>query len=163
MGDAIAVYFGGEREAGLMLAVLGVMNVVCAGLLFAPRFGLRGLALTLVVWAVLQLAVGLGLYFRTGPQVSRLSEQLASQSAQFHAGETARMEKVQRNFVIIEYVWASLVILACAAALWWKNNPAISGVALGVLVNASVMLAFDTIAERRGQAYVDALTSSRAN
>lgn len=162
MGDALAAYFEGERQAGLMLALLGVMNLVCAGLLFAPRFGLRGLAVTLVVWAVLQLAVGLGLHFRSGPQVSRLTEQLASDAPAFYTEETPRMEKVQRNFGVIKFVWAGLVVLSCAVALWRKNDPVISGIALGVLINASVMLAFDSVAERRGRTYFEALTSSQA-
>jgi hypothetical protein len=139
--DAIATYFEGEKNA----------------VLFPARLELRSLAITLLVFALLELAIGVGLYFKTGPQVDALLSQLNGDPAVFYAAERPRMTIVQRNFVRLEALWLFLIAGAAAIAVWQKRNVAVSGVALGVLVSIAVFLAFDIIAERRGSQYLGAL------
>jgi len=72
------------------------------------------------------------------------------------------MTRVQENFVIIEYVEVAIIILSTAIALTQKNKPAMAGVALGLLIHAAILLAFDLIAERRGAVYEAAIARSGA-
>lgn len=158
MHDALMVYFNGEKYAGLVLAGFAIFAIAAAVLLYRPGGDLRSFAMTLGIIALAEIALGIGLYVRTGPQVRRLEDQLRSDARTFSAEEGTRMARVQKNFVIIEYA-ELLVIIACAlAAVVWKAKPGPSGVALGLLINASVLLAFDVLAERRGAEYVEALT-----
>ena len=101
--------------------------------------------------------MGVGLYLRTGPQVTRLEEQLQSAPSEFFEGEAARMPRVQRNFIVIKYVELVVIIVAAIVAISSKSRPGVAGVALGLLISASVLLAFDWFAERRGEEYVTAL------
>ena len=64
---------------------------------------------------------------------------------------------MQRNFVVIEYVELALIILCALVATTQKGRPALTGVALGLLVSSAVLLAFDLVAERRGATYLAAL------
>jgi hypothetical protein len=125
--------------------------------LFPERWGLRAFAITLAVGGLLELAIGVGLYLKTGPQVAKLVGQLASDPAGFYAAERARMAIVQRNFVYLEFGWLALIGGCAAVAVWKKHAPVPSGVALGLLLTVVVILTFDIVAERRGALYLDAL------
>ena len=159
MSDAIAAYFTGEKQGALVLIALGTVGLAAAALFWSPRYGLRAFAITLAVFAVLELAIGIGLYARTDPQVARLLAQLGSDPAGFFATEGARMARVQRTFAIALRVEVALIVAAALTALWQKERVTLTGVAFGLLINAAVLLAFDTIAERRGAAYLAALQS----
>jgi hypothetical protein len=162
MHEALMVYFQGEKHAGLALAALGL--AVGAGALSFLRYSgqFKALALTLGVWALLQLAIGLGLYLKTGPQVAGLAQSFQQQPSETRASETKRMARVQQAFVIIEGVWLALIIASAGVAIWKKAELTPNGIALGMLVNCSFLLTFDLIAERRGGIYLAALQAGPA-
>ena len=154
MHDALTLYFNGEKFAGLFIAGVGVIALVAAALLFR---GMRAFSVAMIVLGLLEIALGVGLYLRTGPQVRRLEAMLATDEAGFRVVEHARLTRVQRNFAYIEIAEVAIIIVSALAAVALKNRPAISGVALALLIHAGVLLAFDLVAERRGKAYWSAL------
>ena len=160
MNDALTRYFDGEKNAGLFFAGIGLAVLVAAAVLF-PEREMRSFAITLLVFGLLELAVGAGLYLKTGPQVARLVEQLTRDGAAFYAAERPRMAIVQRNFVYLESLWLALIVSSAAVAVWQKRNVTLSGVALGILVSTAVVLAFDILADRRGEEYLNALSASQ--
>jgi hypothetical protein len=161
MHDAMTIYFNGEKNAGLFLAAIGVVVVVGAAVLVRARPDYRSLAITLGLLAVIEIAIGAGLYLKTDPQVGRLRAQLDANAATFYADEGARMTRVQRNFVAIEYVEVVLILVSAIVAVVRKDSHAVTGVALGLLINASLLLAFDLLAERRGAAYLTVIEAAR--
>ena len=160
--DAITAYFTGEKQGALVLIALGILGLAAAALFWSPRFGLRSFAVTLAVFALLELAIGIGLYVRTDQQVARLLAQLGSDPAGFFATEGARMARVQRTFAIAIRVEVALIVAAALAVLWQQERVTLTGVAFGLLINAALLLAFDSIAERRGAAYLGAVRSGIA-
>ena len=162
MQDQLLAYFAGERQAGMLAALLGALALTAAVVLFQPRWELRSLAVTLGLMGLLELAVGVGLIVRTGPQVAQLLSQLGADAAAFYAGESERMARVQRNFVVLEYIWTAALATATILALTQKGRPTLWGVALGLVLHTSFFLVFDVIAERRGATYLEALTRPRA-
>jgi hypothetical protein len=163
MHDALTIYFNGEKNAGLFIAVVGAAIVAAAVALFRARADFRSFALTLGIVALVEIAIGVGLYLKTDPQVGRLRAQLDSSPSRFSADERARMARVQRNFVVIEYVEVALIVVTAMVAIARKTNPTLTGVALGLLINAALLLAFDLIAERRGAVYLAAIERGGAN
>src|SRR5262245_4954675 len=101
MNEALTTYFAGEKNAGAVLAVIGLL--MGAGALLATRGLPKAFTYTLAVWALLELAIGVGLYLKTDPQVARLAALLANDAAAFYTTEQPRMATVQRNFVLLEY------------------------------------------------------------
>ena len=156
MQDALMIYFNGEKDAGLFLAGIGIAELAAAVLLF--RADLRSFAVTIGVLALAEIALGVGLYLRTDSQVGRLVSQLGAEPARFYTDEAARMARVQRNFVIIEYVELAFIIVSAVVAITQKGRPGLTGVALGLLVSGAFLLTFDLVAERRGEAYLAAIT-----
>ena len=157
MNEAIATYFSGEKNGGLVLAGVGLAMLITAVVLFPARLELRSFAITVGVWSLLQLGIGIGLFVKTDAQVGALQSQLATSREAMTATELPRMEKVQQNFVLLEIVWVAMVVIGALVAWRMKEHPTVSGIALGVLINASVLLAFDIVAERRGATYLAAL------
>jgi len=157
MHDMVMAYFDGEKNAGLLLIAVGVIGLAAAVLFFQPRWGLRTLAVTLGILALAEIALGAGLYLRTDPQVEGLMAQLASTPARFTSEEAARMARVQRNFVVIEYVELAVIVVSALIAVTQKHRPGLAGVALGLLINGAFLLAFDLVAERRGAEYVSVI------
>lgn len=70
--------FNGEKNAGLLLIGIGLVGIAAAAVFFQARWGLRSLAVTLGVLALAQIALGVGLYLRTDPQVKGLIAQLGA-------------------------------------------------------------------------------------
>lgn len=162
MQDAMTVYFDGEKNAGLLIAGIGVAALALAAVFYQPRWGLRSFAVALAVLALVEIAIGVGLYLRTGPQVASLLTQLGSDSTRFFADEGARMARVQRNFVIIQYIELTVIVTAAIAAIALKNRFWLSGIALALLCHAAFLLAFDLVAERRGAIYLTELRTRSA-
>jgi hypothetical protein len=161
MHDAMTIYFNGEKNAGLFLAVIGIAVVIGATVLLRARPDYRSFAITLGLVALVEIAIGAGLYLKTDPQVGRLRAHLDSNAATFYADEGARMTRVQRNFAVIEYVEVALILVSAIVAVARKDSHVLTGVALGLLINASVLLAFDLLAERRGAVYLTVLEAGR--
>ncbi|GEM_PF-2181687 len=162
MQGALFDYFQGEKQAGLLLAGLGVIGVVAAAIFYPSRWDIRSFAITLGVLGLVQLAIGVGLYLKTGPQVEGLVAQLDNDAVRFYADEGVRMIKVQRNFVMLEIAWVILIVVTAVTAVVMKQRFPVTGVALGLLIAFSVILGFDLIAERRGAAYLEAIEANRA-
>ena len=163
MQDSLTAYFDGEKYAGLLLAGIAAAGLVAAIIMGRAGPGVRSFAMTLGVVAAAQIALGVGLYLRTGPQVNRLSEQLRLDAPAFYSAEGVRMGRVQKNFVIVEYVELVIIVASALAAVALKGRSVPSGVALGLLIGAAVVLAFDVFAERRGAEYVTAIMRGSVN
>ncbi|MFN0062693.1 MAG: hypothetical protein ACKVPX_09270 [Myxococcaceae bacterium] len=161
MQSALTTYFTGEREGGLLVALVGAGLLAVAALLVG-RGDLRPFAVTLGIWGFLALSVGVGLTLKTPAQVAGLLNQLGTDAQAFFAAEAPRMARVQRNFEILERIWFLFILVGAWVALRWKTHATVNGIALGILVGASVVLAFDIIAERRGAVYLKALEQERA-
>lgn len=157
LGEALTTYFDGEKSAGLVLAGVGAL---ACGWAFAVRRGYTdaaGMFWPVVIIGVLQVAIGVGLYLKTGPQVAALHATMERAPSEMLSAETPRMRAVQRNFPIIEVVELVMLAVGVAMALGLKGRPYLSEVGMGLALQASVMLVFDLLAEKRGALYLAAL------
>ncbi|MGH8029435.1 MAG: hypothetical protein ACREO3_05825 [Arenimonas sp.] len=154
-------YFNGEKNGGLVLVAIAIVGLAAAVTFWQPRWELRSFAVTLGILAVAELALGIGLYLRTDPQVANLLTQFGSNGAGIYSDEVARMVRVQRNFVVIQYVEVAIIIGGALVALLLKGRPWVAGIALGLLIHAAVLLAFDLVAERRGAVYLAAIKAGQ--
>ena len=154
MNEAVVSYFTGEKYGGLLLIGVGAAAIAVAVVLLQPRWGLRSFAIPLAVVALLEIALGIGLYLRTGPQVSELLAQLGSDAPGFVTDESARMARVQRNFIVVQFIEVAIIVVAALVALTQKDRFWIAAVALAFLCHAAFLLVFDIVAERRGAEYL---------
>lgn len=155
MHDAITRYFDGEKLAGLVLIALGIVGF--AGLAVLWRSSYRGALIPLGLMAVLQVAVGTGLYLRTDKQVAELRAQLDRSPAEYKSVEGQRMARVMRSFIIIEIVELTVLCIGIGLAFAFKQRETVFAVGLAVIAQGTIMLLFDLTAEARGRPYVAAI------
>ncbi|HSE40462.1 MAG TPA: hypothetical protein VLH08_06810 [Acidobacteriota bacterium] len=160
MYEAIQTYFAGEKNAALVILGIGLLGLIAAFIFFQPRFALRSFAITLAIFAFIEIAIGVGLFVRTGPQVKGLIAEFEKNTSAYVSSESERMIRVQKNFVIIQYVELFFILLTAILAITFKKRISISGIALAFLVNAAILLAFDIVAERRGERYLTEIQTS---
>jgi hypothetical protein len=113
----------------------------------------------LVLIALIQLGVGGSVYFRTDTQVAELSAQMSAEPAAYKAAELARMDKVSKNFEIYKVIEIVLLAAGIVMAYALRRSEVFYGVAVGLIMQASVMLVLDLFAERRADTYVVAVTA----
>lgn len=162
MHDVVLEYFTGEKYAGLLVALVGLLAMIVSVFLFQPRHELRPFAVVLALMGLLELVVGVGLWMKTGPQVDTLLALHSSDPARMLADEGARMTRVQATFVRLEIVWLALIAISAVIALTQRGRPVLWCASLGFFLHASFLFVFDSIAERRGAVYLTALTHNGA-
>lgn len=151
--DALHQYFDGERSAGWLLAALGALALGFSWWLRASGTPLRAMLYPLAIVGAIELAVGVGLALKTPPQVAALDQRFAAAPADARAAERTRMEKVQRNFVVIKWVEVAAVLAGLALVMFGRGEARV-GVGMGMVIQGGVMLAFDVFAEQRGALYL---------
>jgi hypothetical protein len=150
-------YFTAEKKAGWCLIALFVCAVVtCAYLWFTKDpYIIMGVPLLLI--GFVQLFVGLRMIRRTDAQMSAIFRGLCNTPKETILSEQERMLTVMNTFKHLK-VAETILLLAALLLITFVSPPIIEGIAWGVLIQASLMLLFDTFAERRAYVYKEWLS-----
>lgn len=157
MRDQIVSYFSGEKSGAAVLVLIGLCALSAGAALVLRGGGYRGAALPILLVALVELGVGIGVYARTDRQVAGIlagTEQAPQDTAR---AELSRMSAVMRTFEIIKIV--ELVIIGAGVVLVYalRRNDFAFAAGIGCIAQGATMLLFDLIAERRAEPYVAAL------
>lgn len=155
MHAGLIAYFSGEKKESLLFLMVGGAAIAASLYFWMTGSPQRAMGYPLVAVALIQLVVGWSVYSRTDRQVKDLHALLAKDPGAYVGAEIPRMVKVRRSFLI--YKGIEIVLLAAGAVgmLLWRDRPTLHAVSLGLALQASLMLVFDLMAERRADAYVD--------
>lgn len=159
MRDAMIGYFAAEKQESLLFMVIGVAAIITSVALFMTASSYRGMSYPLIAIALIQLAVGGSVYFRTDAQVATLSAQMSREPAAYKADELARMEKVNKNFGIYKVIEIALLAAGIVMTYALRRSDTLYAVAIGLILQASVMLVLDLFAERRADTYTAAVAT----
>jgi hypothetical protein len=155
MNDPIAVYFQGEKDGALWLLAIGLAGAAFGFWAWRTLPQFRMMAIPIGLIALAELAIGGGLYARTDKQVAQLRTDLAQDHAVARGVELKRIEGVNTTFKTIEIIEAILIVAGVAMAMAFRARPTVTAVGLGILLQATVLLIFDSIAEHRANIYTD--------
>lgn len=155
----MARYFAAERAESAVFLACAVAAVAASAALAALRSPYRAMAWPLLGVGLVQLVVGAAIFLRTPGQRTRLGQQLRTAPAAYRAEETARMQRVQRRFVLYKRIEIGLLALGLALASVDSYGRTLYAVGLGLILEAGLMLALDLRAERRGHRYLQAMRS----
>jgi hypothetical protein len=159
--NQIEKYFTAEKYESILFVMTGVIAIS-----FAVYFLIRlrqpffnGVAYPLMIIALIQIAVGNSVYFRSPKDTARVNEIFQNEKARINTEEIPRMEQVMRNFEI--YRWVELALLVAGAILFFSFQPMTfwKGAGLGLFIQAGFMLLLDFFAESRGKVYLEFLRS----
>jgi hypothetical protein len=147
-------YFTAEKQGAVVIGGVGIVSVLFAAYLWLTGSVFRAMAWPLIVIGAGQLAIGVGLWIRTDPQVTRLQEGLRSSPQVTVDSELTRMARVNRSFKIVVAVEILLIGVGLFLALILRSRHlAWASVGMGLLLQAAVTLVFDLFAEHRAAVY----------
>lgn len=159
MENFIDSYFKAEKNGAAVLILVGVLalgfGLYCIFKTSHPTF--RGIGYPLAILALVQLTIGSAVFFRTDAQVQHLQDQYQQQKDDFTRAESQRMERIMRNFTIVQIVEIAFILIGIALILFVRAQQMWIGIGIGLLLQASFLLSFDKLAEERGEVYYHAI------
>lgn len=160
MLQAMREYFHEEKTAA-KLAIFGSAIAGGSGVYLVTQSDLaRGAGYSLIGVAAIGLAVGGGVYFRTNSQLRRLEDQLDAAPLDYKREESERMARVNAQFRILKIAEYSILGLGVATTVTGavKQADLTTGVGIGLIIDAVLLLLFDHFAETRAHVYAQRIT-----
>lgn len=160
MLQAMREYFHEEKNAA-KLAVFGSAVAGGAGVYLATQSDMgRGVGYSLIGVAAIGVIVGGGVYFRTNSQLRRLEDQLETSPEEYKRAETERMARVNAQFKILKIAEFSILGAGIATAITGAVQKAdvTTGIGIGLVLDAALLLVFDYFAESRAHLYMQQIT-----
>lgn len=150
----LMLYFEAEKQAAVLIGSLGVIAGIFAAYLWVTASSFKAMAWPLILIGLAEIAIGVGLFIRTDPQVARLQEGFKVNPQATVQTEVARMTKVNRSFKVIEVIEVVVILVGIFLALFFRSrNLAFASVGMGLFLQAAVLLVFDLFAEHRALVY----------
>ena len=110
-------------------------------------------------FGLVQLVVGITVYMRCDLDTVRVSHFIEKEIKSINDYEIPRMELVMKNFLI--YSWAEIALIAVGVVLFlfFESKSFGNGVGMGLIIQSSITLVLDYLAEKRGKVYLNYLMS----
>lgn len=153
--NVMQAYFHGEKVESMLMVAASIVMLAVAGLLF---FVLRhpfakGLAVVLLLTAIVAGAVGGAIVYRTDKQLTDLVSLYRADPRQYRETEGARMAAVVKSFIYYRVLYGAAAIIALML-VFASGRPVLHGVAVGLLLFAALGLTIDYFALDRAERYV---------
>jgi uncharacterized membrane protein len=162
--DFIKHYFTQEKTESIFFVLIGLVAISFAliNLCIIKYSFYKGLAYPMLVIGLIQLGVGTTIYIRSPKDIIRVEHIVKMETQKIQTEEIPRMEAVITNFIF--YKWIEIVILISGILLFFycKKSSYVfwKGIGLGLIIQATLMLSLDIIAEKRAKTYLKQLAIS---
>lgn len=156
-------YFNAEKTATLLFMIIGVAAILLAAISFfilKTNF-YKGLAIPLLLFGILEAAIGFAVYSRTDKQRIDIAYKMDLDPYALQQKEIPRMEKVVKNFAIYRIAEIVLLLVGIMLFAYFRTNEErqlLAGVGIALAVQASIFLVGDTVAEKRAKTYLTGLS-----
>jgi hypothetical protein len=150
-------YFAEELKESWVFLLVGLLALGLGVWLWRTQSAFKHALWPLAAVAIIQLAVGGAVVARTPSQVIGLEQGLQRDPKGTRDAEVARLLKVLDAFRFVKLAEIAVLAIALGLALFVPHHAVGRGVALGLLLQASLMLAASLVAEHRAETYLDVL------
>lgn len=151
-------YFAAEKGESALFLLIGIAALAASILLWRGGGDYRGMLYPLAAIGLIQIVVGGTVFFRTDSQVEALRRQLASDPVALRAAELPRMRTVMTSFKVYKAIEIGLLLTGIALSFLRDRN-LLYAIAVGLILQSSIMLVLDLFAEHRGERYIEAIQS----
>jgi hypothetical protein len=155
---AMTRHYGSEElKQGWVFLCVGLSAALAGAWLWRSQSAFRHALWPLLLLAAVQMAMGGMTLLRQPPAGRRSEAALVSNPPAFKAGETRRLTRLMDKLRFHKLAWIAGVLAALGLALFLSHNAVARGLALGLLLQSTLMLAANLVAEQRTEAYLDLL------
>lgn len=158
----MAHYFAREKRGAAVFVAVGTAALAAATLVWGTGTPHRGMAVPLGVIGLLQLVVGASVFLRTDGRVVALRGRLAADAPAGRGAERDRMRRVVASFRVYRAIEIAMLTAGLTLLFLFPRRHPLWAAGLGCLLQGSVTLVLDRLAERRAEAYLEALDGAGA-
>ncbi len=154
--EVIKNYFNAEKAESLLFMGFGIFAILISIYCFfilKDNFW-KGLAIPLVFFSLVQIAIGTIIYTRSPIDNLRVEMIIKNEPNKIKSEEIPRMEKVMKNFVYYRYFEISMILMGVFLMFSLSNYGFWKGFGLGLFIQCAVLLSLDFFAEKRGHTYL---------
>jgi hypothetical protein len=161
----IEEYFNAEKAESVVFLAFGMVGLLLGFyLLFVLKQSFwKGLSVPILVFAVVQLVIGLTIFIRSPKDSERMRTVLVQESHRIQSEELPRMEGVMKNFVRYRYFEIAMMTLGVLLMFGLSHYTFWKGLGLGLFMQCAILLSLDFFAEKRGYAYIETLQRINQN
>lgn len=153
-------YFAEERRGGAIFLAIGLAAVAVSMILAARATPYRGMVPPLALLGMIEIGVGGVSFLRTPGRVEALRKALDADADGTRARERRRMRRVLASFRVYKVAEIAILTAGLTLMMLFSRRTPLNAAGLGLLVQASVLLVFDRLGERRASDYAAALAGS---
>ena len=159
--ESVAHYFNAEKKESIYFIAIGFL--ACLLSLFylfikkEPYY--NGISYAFISIGLIQLVVGISIYLRSDIDNVRVNYCIQKDRIAIKNEEIPRMKMVMHNFVIYRWVEIALIVISLFLLFYFASKTIGKGIGLGLLIQSSMMLLLDYLAEQRGKIYLGFLAS----
>lgn len=164
----IEQYFLAEKWGGLIALCIGSIAIAAAIICYftIKNNWSNGFIIPLVIIGFIQIAAGYTVYKRSDNDRKNNVYAYDLRPEKLHNEELPRMQKAAKSFVALKYAQLALIALSIIIILVLNDDQRKTfwvGLAMGLLLQATVSFVFDAVAEKRGKVYLEKLKRFKEN
>ena len=150
-------YFQAEKTESLFFISIGIVGIAVGITLWFSSSIYKNMLYPLIIIGCIQLIVGSSVYFRTDRQVESLIKLKEVNPTEFKNSESDRMKIVSKNFQYYKALEIFLILLGIILSYYYSKKIGIYSIAIGLILESSLMLVLDLFAEKRASDYLEFL------
>ena len=154
----IHTYFSEEKIESLFLIIIGIIAILLAALfLFIIKYSFyKGIAIPLLLIGTIQVFIGINHYNLSLKHLKKIEHPLNNNLKNTTIIEQIQMEAVIRDYNIYKWIEIIFIIGGIIVYLLFSKSSQVfwKGIGLGLLIQSSLMLTLNLIAEERANSYV---------
>ena len=158
--EFVRTYFLEEKTESIFFILIGLASLILAILfLYVIKYSFyKGLAIPLLIVGIIQLTVGFNVLLKTDLKIERAEDSVLQQNKEKN-NEIKRINIVMKNFKIYKWIEILLILLGLILFFYVHSGNQIfwKGIGLGLLIQGSLMLSLDLLAEKRSEVYLTKL------
>jgi uncharacterized membrane protein len=157
--DAISKYFNEEKYESVFFVLVGIIAIILSIYFFikvkTPFY--NGISYALLAVAMIQLTVGISVYFRSPKDIIRVDNFMQFDKSRIQTEEIPRMKIVMKNFVFYRWIQIALILIGLILFFYFNPETMMKGLGIGLFIQSAMMLSLDYFAEKRGFEYLNFL------
>jgi hypothetical protein len=157
-------YFDGEKRGGLWLLAMGAAGVGSGAYLHSRDTDrATGASYSLIGFGAVHLLAGGYVYFASDRRIDAFRRDIDADPGAFVDRERQRVRGVETQFLVLKIVEGVMIAGGIGLAVYGEreDEPTLTGVGVGVAIEAGATLLFDIVASRRAGRYRRALDGMR--
>lgn len=157
-------YFLAEKQAGLLVLIIGIIAVLIGIVFFFVFKGnlFKGAAVPLLALGLLECIVGNAIYKRSDADRVRIVYAYDMNPTLLKTDELPRMQTVNKSFRIYQGVEFGLAVLGIIVMIYYRGEASRSfwvGLGLTLVIQAVLLFGMETVATRRAKEYTRKLSA----